>query len=78
MRSFVAALLCLALAIAAAAQQCVKVPPLFLPGLFPESAGGIPVELATDPTGGVTATPPRSASRCTRWAAGPWPCTSFF
>jgi hypothetical protein len=55
MRSFVTALLFLGLAVPAAAQTCVKVPPPFLPGLFPESAGGIPVEFATDPTGGVTA-----------------------
>ena len=55
MRNFFTALLFLALAAPAAAQTCVKVPPPFLPGLFPESAGGIPVEFATDPTGGVTA-----------------------
>ncbi len=55
MRSFATTLLWMALAVPAAAQECLKVPPPFLPGLFPESAGGIAVEFATDPTGGVTA-----------------------
>ncbi len=55
MRSFVIALLWVALAVPAAAQECLKVPPPFLPELFPKSVGGIPVEFATDPTGGVTA-----------------------
>lgn len=55
MRSFATALVCLTLAAPAAAQTCLKVPPPFLPDLFPESAGGIPVQFATDPTGGVTA-----------------------
>ena len=55
MRSFATALLWVALAVPVAAQECLKVPPPFLPGLFPQSAGGIAVEFATDPTGGVTA-----------------------
>lgn len=55
MRSFVTALLWVALAAPAAAQTCPKVPPPFLPGLFPDTMGGFGVEFATDPTGGVTA-----------------------
>jgi len=71
MRSSVTALLFLALAAPATAQTCVKVPPPFLPGLFPESAGGIAVEFATDPTGGVTAMyrPATTEERATKpWA----------
>jgi hypothetical protein len=68
MRSFVTALLWVALAAPAAAQTCPKVPPPFLPSLFPEQVGGMPVEFATDPTGGVTAmyrpaTPEERASK---------------
>lgn len=71
MRSFVTALMCMMLAAPAAAQTCLKVPPPFLPGLFPESAGGIRVEFATDPTGGVTAMyrPASAEARTTQpWA----------
>jgi hypothetical protein len=71
MRSFATALLCVALAAPAAAQTCLKVPPPPLVQLFPASAGGMPVEFATDPTGGVTAMyrPATAEERTTRpWA----------
>jgi len=71
MRSFVTALMCMTLAAPAAAQTCPKVPPPFLPGLFPESVAGTRVEFATDPTGGVTAMyrPATAEERATRaWA----------
>lgn len=35
-------------------QVCSRVPPPFLPGLFPESALGLTLEFATDPSGGCT------------------------
>ena len=35
-------------------QTCAKVPPPFLPGLFPENVAGMALQFATDPTGGCT------------------------
>lgn len=43
------------LAAPAQAQTCRKVPPPFLPGLFPQEVLGMPLEFVTDPAGGCTA-----------------------
>ena len=51
------------LASPAGAQTCKKVPPPFLPGLFPESVRGMALEFASDPMGGCRAMyRPESAS----------------
>lgn len=52
-------------------QTCRKVPPPFLPDLFPERALGLDLQFATDPTGGCTAMyrPDSQAARASRaWA----------
>jgi len=72
MRTVLPAVLLMAvLAAPAQAQTCKKVPPPFLPGLFPERAAGMEVQFATDPTGGCTAMyrPASAAARAERpWA----------
>jgi hypothetical protein len=45
-------LLLACVAVPAQGQTCRKVPPPFLPGLLPERVSGMPLEFATDPTGG--------------------------
>jgi hypothetical protein len=55
MRSSLTALFLLFVATAALdGQICKKVPPPFLPGLMPESALGMPLQIGNDPTGGCT------------------------
>lgn len=72
MRTGLPALLLLAvLAVPAQSQTCRKVPPPFLPGLFPESALGMELQFATDPTGGCTGMyrPASASARASRtWA----------
>jgi len=72
MRTGLPAFLLLAvLAVPAQSQTCRKVPPPFLPGLFPESAMGMELQFATDPTGGCTGMyrPASAAARASRtWA----------
>jgi hypothetical protein len=53
------------------AQTCKKAPPPFLPGLLPERVAGMPLEFATDPSGGCMSLyrPVSSAARATEpWA----------
>lgn len=76
MRTGLPAFLLLAvLAVPTQGQTCRKVPPPFLPGLFPERAMGMELQFATDPTGGCTAMyrPAAAAAR----ASQPWAVVSM-
>lgn len=55
MRTSLTTLLLLALvSVPVRGQTCPKAPPPFFPGLFPQTAMGLPLQFTTDPTGGCT------------------------